>query len=387
MKILHLSLKSLVIDGWNYQDNMLTKYHRKLGHEVMDITSKWIYDKNGNLIEDDRAEYINDDGVIMVRLQMKGKESFNRRLQHYEGLYERIDAFSPAIIFMHSVNFTDISLVTKYLKKHQNVQLYVDNHADRNNSGRNWLSYNILHRVIWRHYAKSLIPYAKMFYGVTPNRRKFLTEAYNIPEEKTELLVMGADDSLIISAQNKNNISKFREANKIKDDEILIVTGGKINSNRPETLTFMKAFKKCSIKNVKLIVFGIVVDELREEFEKLVDGKTIQYIGWVNPDKTYEVFAASDFVVFPGLHSVFWEQVVALGKPMLCKKIEGMSHIDIGGNVRFVNTMIEGEIEKALLDIFVDEKNFNSMKIAALSEKRNDFLYSRIAQKSIEWFH
>ena len=34
---------------------------------------------------------------------------------------------------------------------------------------------------------------------------------------------------------------------------------------------------------------------------------------------SYDYFEASDLVVFPGCHSVMWEQVTGQGKPMLVK--------------------------------------------------------------------
>lgn len=383
MKILHLSLKSLVMDGWNYQDNLLTKFHRKMGYEVMDITSKWIYDKQGNLIIDERNEYVNNDGVIMLRLSMKGKESFERRFQHYEELYEKIAEFAPDIIFIHSVNFTDIPEVIRYLKKHKSVKVFVDNHADKNNSGRNWISYNILHKIIWRYYAKMLIPFTIKFFGVTPDRCKYLEETYHIPAEKIELLVMGADDELVATSTNKESILEIRKKYCISEDDFLVITGGKINSNRPETMQLIRAIQELKTPNVKLIIFGSISEELKEEFDSLIDGKRILYIGWMEPNDTYDFFAAADLVAFPGLHSVFWEQVVPLGVPLLCKDIEGVNHIDIGGNVRFINTSDKECIRSFVETIVTDKNMYNKMKTAAKSERRKEFLYSNIAKKAI----
>lgn len=72
----------------------------------------------------------------------------------------------------------------------------MDNHSDFSNSARNWLSKNVLHKIVWRTMAKNRT-ICKKFYGVLPARVDFLIDVYNLPKEKCELLVMGADDDLV----------------------------------------------------------------------------------------------------------------------------------------------------------------------------------------------
>ena len=50
MKIVHVCLAGIgVTDGWTYQENLLTKYHKKLGHDVTIITSQWVRNELGGL--------------------------------------------------------------------------------------------------------------------------------------------------------------------------------------------------------------------------------------------------------------------------------------------------------------------------------------------------
>ena len=49
MKVTHICLAGPVTDGWNYQDNLLTKYQEKLGYDVSIITSEWIWTEKGKL--------------------------------------------------------------------------------------------------------------------------------------------------------------------------------------------------------------------------------------------------------------------------------------------------------------------------------------------------
>ncbi len=280
MKILHVCLNGPFTDGWNYQENLITKYHKKLGHEVIVVTSQWIWNPKGELEICLKPDYINGDGVRIIRLQMKGKNDFDKKFRRYKDVYKVISSLKPNLIFIHGCQFLDIKYIAKYVKLHPNVKVYVDNHADFSNSARTFLSKNFLHKVIWRYCAHLIEPYTTKFYGVLPARVDFLKDVYKIPEEKVELLVMGADDEKVEEARNPNVRKEIREKYNIKPEDFLIMTGGKIDNAKKQTLLLMEAVKRIEMENVKLIVFGSVINDLKEEVNKLVDGDKVQYIGW-----------------------------------------------------------------------------------------------------------
>ena len=284
-KIVHLSLNSLFTDGWSYQDQMLTKFHKKLGLEVTDITSHWINDDKGNVVWDERDDYVNDDGVHVVRLKIKGKESFTNKFKRFDGLYEAIEKENPGIMFIHGVSCPENITIVKYLKAHPEVVAYADNHADFSNSGTNWVSKNILHKIVWRHYAKLLVPYIRKFYGVMPSRVDFLRDIYHIPAEKTELLVMGVDDDEVKKALAADTRAEIRRKYNIEDDDILVMTGGKIDMAKKQTVNLMEAINKLDNPKVKLIVFGSVVDELKDAVNAQFSDRC-KYIGWINSAET-----------------------------------------------------------------------------------------------------
>jgi len=265
---------------------------------------------------------------------------------------------------------------------HPGVRVYVDNHGDFSNSATNWFSRNILHKIIWRHCAHKIEPYAKKFYGVLPVRVDFLRNVYKLPHDKCELLVMGADDSEVEAADKPEIRKEIRSQYGLKDDDFVIMTGGKIDAFKTQTLLLMEAVQKIDREDVKLIVFGSVTQELKEKVNALADGKKVQYIGWVQAKDSYKYFAAADLMVFPGRHSVFWEQVVAQGRPMLCKEWPGTTHVNVNGNVRFLTQdsteEIRTEIEKLL-----DPQEYQKMYDLA-QKARSEFLYSDIARRSIE---
>ena len=382
-KIVHISLNSLYTDGWSYQDQMLSKYHKRMGYDVTCITSHFVNDDKGNVVWDSRAEYTNPDGVKVIRLRMKGKEDWGKKLKRFVGFYEALENEKPDIIFSHSVSYQDTTELVKYMKKHPNTVLYADNHADFSNSATNFVSKNILHKIVWKHYANKLVSCTRKFYGVTPGRADFLRDIYGLPQDKIELLVMGVDDEDVAEALDADGIKAIRNQYNIADDDILVMTGGKIDMAKTQTITLMKAINSLDNPKIKLIVFGSVVDELKAALEAQLSDKC-QYIGWIDSAKTLNYYGAADLVVFPGRHSVFWEQVVGIGKPMICKYWDGTTHVDLGGNVKFLYKDTEEELVETIQAVLGNRQEYDRMTAIAKEKGMKEFAYSNIAKRSIE---
>lgn len=382
MKILHLMLGCFYIDNYSYQENYLPKHHKLQGHDVEIVASLFTFDENGKgKFLPKACKYENEYGIPVTRLDFK-KGNTAKRLRRYVGLKEELEKISPDLIFIHGVQFMDIDVVAKYCKVHPEVKVYADNHSDFSNSATNWISKNILHRIIWRSCAKKINPYVTKFYGVLPARVDFLINEYKTPKEKVELLVMGADDESVENAAKPEIRKEIREKYGLDDDDFVIMTGGKIDAFKTQTLLLMEAVSQIEDQKVKLIVFGSVTPELKDKVSALADGKKVQYIGWIKAKDSYDYFYAADLVVFPGRHSVFWEQVAAQGLPMVVKHWNGTTHVDFGGNVKFLYNDSANEIKTALEDILAND-NYKKMKSVAEKASEN-FKYSKIAKVSIE---
>ena len=145
----------------------------------------------------------------------------------------------------------DIDKIVLYIKQHPSVRVFVDNHADFNNSATNWISKFILHRYVWKNCARKIEPYVSKFYGALPTRVQFLKDVYGLPDRKCELLVMGGDDDLISKVSSEENRIITRKQYGISKDDFFVVTGGKINWARPETLN-LKEFLVLKDKKINL---------------------------------------------------------------------------------------------------------------------------------------
>lgn len=385
MRVLHCCLAAFYIDNYGYQENILPRMHKIQGHEVMILASTETYLDKVHLGYVEAKEYINEDGIPVHRIPYKGfyPHKVKTKLRIYKGVYEELERFKPDFIFLHDVQFLSIKEVAKYVKANPDVKVNADCHADYRNSARSFLSKFVLHGLLYKKCVKQIMPYVGHFYGTLPARVDFLKEAYGTPPERTELLVMGADDQYVQEAKKTHQRELIRNKYNISEDDILVVAGGKFNSWKKWILDVMDAISELSKTNsIKLLVFGSVMetDGFKQEFDKRCDGKSIQYVGWIKGTESYNYFEASDLVIFAGLHSVLWEQAVGQGKPCIFSYLEGFTHIDLGGNCRFIKSSDMKEIESAIRDCIND---YPTMLNIAQEKGLKAFSYSEIARRAL----
>lgn len=385
MKIVHLCLSNFYIDNYSYQENLLPKYHVLQGHEVTVIASMVSFDDKGKLcyLKNESCIYTKE-GFKVIRVDYcRPFYAFNKYVRRYRLLHNLLNNESPDILFIHDFSFLDITKVIRYIKENRNVKVYVDCHTDYINSAKSWFSKYIFHHLIWRYYAHILAPYVIRFYGTTPLRCDFLKEAYHIKQEKIDLLVMGIDD-VVLKDKNRGIIRKaIRKRYDIVENDFLIVSGGKIDALKNIHL-LAEAVTKLKYPNVKLLLFGTIAPEFENVMEKFRNDRRIIFIGWINTDSILDCILASDLVCFPGTHSVLWEQTVGLGIPSIFKYWNGITHVDVGGNCRFLYNECANEIFSILSEILEHPSIYEEMKTVALEKGLKSFSYSEIAKKAID---
>lgn len=380
MRIVHIAPNAPYTDYWGYQDNLLPKYQAKLGHEVwfFAINIKW---ENNQQIECACDEYTLADGVHVKRFATKKYPI--RIVSHMVAkmdVYESLCRIRPDFIFYHGLTSITIFQTIKYVKKiNPKCHIVQDNHLDYNIG----LKFDSLKLRLVRSYYRGLNHISQKnvtkVYGVTPWRKTYAEDYFHISKSKTDVLIMGADDEKIDFKHRKEIRKDIRNDYGISNDEFLIITGGKIDKKKKIDL-LMQAVK--GKEKVKLIVFGKANADFEEEFAQAVNDNVI-YIGWVKSDQVYNYFFAADLVIFPGQHSVLWEQACASKIPCVFEKWDGMEHVDNGGNSIFVSDITVNLLSRTIDSLLFTEKYY-CMKAVAESEKTDIYLYSNIAKKSVE---
>lgn len=385
MNIVHINLAMGYTEGMNYQENCVSRYHAEAGHKVSVLTTPYCFTNGEWGPCQTETDYINPHGVHVIRLPFLLKLPYwiNKQVGLFKGTYQLLEQEKPDIICVHNTQFQDLRTIVKYKKKHPEVKIFVDNHADFSNSARNWVTKNILYRFWWKPCTQTIVKYTEKFFGVMPSRVDFMVDIYGIDRERCELLYMGAEDEYVQAAIRPEKRAEIRARFGIKPDEFLVMTGGKIDAFKTQTILLMEAVKQIDCDKLKLVIFGSIDAALKDKVESLCDGDKIKYVGWAKGNESYDFFAAADLVVFPGRHSVYWEQVAGLGIPMICKYWDGTTHVDLGGNTEFLYEDATSEIKRKIEEVIFDQGKYNHMKEVALTKGMETFSYRRISEQAI----
>lgn len=383
MKIVHICITSPWSVKYAYQENLLPHYHRLMGHEVTIIAPVFttIGDYSNN--KESVGKSFLEDGTKLIRLAPFVKNKL--LLAHVpivKGFKDAIIDEKPDLLFVHDVACINYRCLPSIKKIFPNIKIVFDNHGDYINSLHSPLT-RFLHGTIYRYtLIPRLVRIADLFYGVTPSRCIFLHEVYGIPEDAIRLLVMGADDEKMMFDRRSEIREKVRNEYEIKNSDFLVVTGGKIDRLK-NIHVLAHAINSLAKPDVKLLVFGNINEEMRPLFDAEKSPQIIE-VGWINSGKVYELFYAADLVVFPGLHSVLWEQAVASNVPCAFSKLEGFEHVQVNGNC----ILMEGKNAEYYADLIkglVDNKdNYERIKKNANSPLFKKFYYSSIAQQVLK---
>ena len=384
MKIVHVVPNAPYNDNWGYQDNLLPKHHKIMGHDVTVITTNLIH-SNGAVEQIEPCEYTLDDGVKVIRLKHR-QYLFPVITALFTKLdiYDLLKTIKPDFIFYHGLVSNTIFDVLKY-KRNVNKKCVIveDNHLDYNIGSHSKGLKKILGRGYYRLINRIASPKVARIYGVTPWRKQYAEDYFKCPKEKTDVLIMGADDSKIDFTNRVSIRESLRKKYSFSSDDFVIITGGKIDAKK-NVIQLMDSIIKIDNPNVKLLIFGNADEKIKEVFnERISLCNRIVYIGWIGSDEVYNYFFASDLAFFPGQHSVLWEQACASKIPCVFKKWEGMDHVDCGGNSLLISDVSEESITDTINSLLYTKK-YESMREIALSNKTDIYLYSKIAQKSLE---
>lgn len=387
MKILHCCLAAFYIDNYSYQENILPRHHQIMGHKVKILASSETYINNRDLGYTESKIYYNEDNIEVTRIPyVSYMPSFLvRKLRLYKGIYQYLISFQPDIIFIHDCQFLSIYSIAKYARSNT-VKIYIDTHTDFINSARSWLSRIVLHKIIYKICCKIIDKYTFKYFGTLPLRIDFLENVYGINKSKIELLPFGVDDSLFKNSEKNSIRINQRKKLGFSDKDFVIISGGKIDLRKNIHIlieAFMKIKNQSTNYNLKLLVFGKPAKNLEDFIFKISSCDDITYHEWIASNEIYKYFLAADIAIFPGTHSVLWEEAVGLGIPCVFKSWEGIRHVDLGGNCIFLNTVTPEKLEEIIQYIINSPTDFKRMKEIANLLGPENFSYSSIAKKSL----
>lgn len=375
MRILHLCLAAFYIDNYSYQENHLTRIHKEDGNEVLVIASTETYVDNINLGYVEPSEYVGEDGVRVKRIPYAYMFThyLATKIRKYVGLTKAIEDFKPDVIFSHDLCFYSVLEVINYLKKNPHVRFFADTHTAAYNSGLNWVSKNILHKIIYKHLIHKALSYVEKYFYIGENEKMFSKEIYKVPEELLEFYPLGG----IIPDQEEYDRKRaaVRKALGIKEDELLFMHSGKMTKQK-KTVELLSAFSKADKLKAKMVIVGSVSDEIKNEFEAVVsEDPRIIYLGWKKSSELAEYLYGCDLYCQPGSVSVTLQNAVCTFVPVMTYPHLIYQKIDLD-NFLWVRD------ENEMLDVFEGIAS-GKIDISCIKEKTKDCANTYLDYKNL----
>jgi glycosyltransferase involved in cell wall biosynthesis len=317
MKIVHFCLCGPYSDNWGYQENIISNYNKRDGHDVIIVASTEAYDNQQKIEYLPPSEYINENKIKVIRLPYRklAPKKIMSKIRSYLSVYKVLQNEKPDVILFHGPQSWELLNVAKYKKNNQDTKFFVDNHADDGNSAKGFVSQNILHKVYYKYILQKSLPYIEKVFYVTYERKLFLEKYYNTPAEKMEFYPLGG--TLIKKQVREQYRDEKRNELGLTDENIVFVHAGKMNKQK-KTSNIIDNFSKVDDKRLRLIIIGSFTDDVKDEIMPFIlkDNRII-YLGWKTADELTKYFCASDLYVQPGSHTVLMEHATCCSLPVI----------------------------------------------------------------------
>lgn len=308
MRVAHLCLSNFYVDGFGYQENDLVRQHVAAGHDVLVLASTETISASGRLAHLIPSEYLGRDGAKVRRLPYRRwlPHKIMRKLRMNPGVYEALARFRPQTILFHGTCGWELRSAARYVRDNPATLLYVDSHEDWNNSARNFLSREVLHRGFYGPVLRSVMPQVQKILCLSTEIMEFVRTNYRIPEERLELYPIGGLP--VADEEYGARREKARAGLAVLADQIMIVQSGK-QTRRKKLLESLVAFRATPDPRLRFFIAGVLDDEIETEAQALIDADPrITFLGWQSRDALTDILCAADVYLQPGTQSATMQQ-------------------------------------------------------------------------------
>jgi len=376
MKIIHLCLSNFYIDGFSYQENELVAQNVLDGHDVLVIASTETFVDNmklGNSLQP--GSYMGSDGARVIRLPYrKGPNFLMKKLRAHPGVYDLLEREKPDVILFHGLCGWELRTAVKYKKNNPWVKLYADSHEDFDNSARNFISKNLLHRLYYKPIIRAALPGIDRIWCVSMDSINFVHGFYGIPRDRIEFFPLGGHTLSDVEYEKIRAATRKKYA--ITDEQILIVQSGKMDKLKKLNRSLLEFIKTGSM-NLRFMIAGSLHADVKAEAMTLIArDNRISYIGWKSSAELRDLLCAADVYLQPGSKSV------TMMMAMCCRCAVIVA--DIPSNLPFVqeNGWILHD-DEILEEIFsaLEKTDIEAMKNTSANIASDMFDYRKLAAK------
>lgn len=316
MRIAHVGVAGPFTENMSYQDNILSHQNALDGHEVLYISNEYFF-KNGELVKGGFCDYVLPDGVRLIRLPyvFVGNHFVSDKFRKVKGLYRLLVDFAPDVILSHDLGYWSVLDVIRYKKDHPEVKLYADTHTAYYNSGTNWLSLHVLHRMFYRPLIQKALPCLEKYWYIGTGEKRFSREVYGVPESLMEFYPLGG--TLFSDEAYGEKRARRRAELGMVPDELLLVHSGKMDALK-RTAELLRAFAAVPGLRAKLAVIGSIPADMEDTLRPLLERDSrVVYLGWKPAEDLLEYLCAADLYCQPGSVSATMQNAICCGCPVL----------------------------------------------------------------------
>lgn len=316
MKIAHVGLASFYTEGMTYQDNQLAEQNVRDGQEVLYISNGAKYE-NGVVAETGFQDLMTQSGVRLVRLPYVHvlNHFVSDKFRKVKGLYQLLADFAPDVILSHDLSYWSVLDVIRYKQDHPEVKFYADTHTAYYNSGTNWLSLHVLHRIFYRYLVRQTLPYLEKFFYVGIGEKEFAMANYSVPESLMEFYPLGG--TLLSDEEYAAVRAKRRAELGLEENDRLYIHSGKLDALKRSDELF-RAFSAVDDPHAVLAVIGSIPEDRKSVLLPLIEAdKRIRYLGWKTGEELQEYLCAADLYCQPGSVSATMQNAVCRNTPVM----------------------------------------------------------------------
>lgn len=377
MKILIWTTGNAFTPSMLYKENYLIKAALLNGDEVVVFANQYKY-INGKIAKINHQEKVEGYKLRRFAYKSMGYNLLTTRIRKIEGIENEIIRERPDFIFINCSQIYNIKNLRKIKSELPQVRMVLDFSTKYLNSAHNWLSKNILHRIIYRHWIQKALPYVEKVFYISEESKDFAREMYGIPESIMEHNNLPGE-TINLEIKKKNKLEIFKRLNLTCKNTLILYSGKIYVDKRVDNL--VKAFAHNNNPDLRLLIIGVYTDaSQRAIIDPIIErDHRISFIDFVNGDELTKYVCAADLYVQPGSISQTCQTAVCCGTPLAFNDIP--THREIyNGNGFFI------ESEDDLIDVFNKISNDKSIltKMSALSyrmaETELDYkiIYSKI---------
>jgi glycosyltransferase involved in cell wall biosynthesis len=377
MRILIWTTGNAFTPSMLYKENYIIKAALEHGDSVMVLASKYRY-------VDGREMYVSEDecfdDYVLKRFDYKPiiNEFVTRKVRFIPELISQTIGFHPDLVFVNCAQVYNIKFLKQIKNALPDVKIVLDFSTKYLNSAGNWLSKNVLHRVVYRRWIQDALPSVDNIFYISAESRDFAHEMYDIPFDRMEHNNLpGETIPLTIKQRYRREI---RERLGFKGDDIFFLYSGKIYPEKKIT-ELVKAFSSVCDKRFRLLIIGVYQCDVRykNEVEQLIRADSrITFMSFVSGSELTKYVCACDLYVQPGSISQTCQTAVCCGTPLCFNDIP--THREIyNGNGFFADN--EEQLSNVFRMISVNDSVLEKMSSLSYDLAGSELDYKIIYKK------